>query len=433
MTAAPRPELIRSIGRWALAGLMINGVIGSAIFGMPSLIAAKLGRAAPWAWVMAAVLIGVVIACFAEVASRFRDAGGPYLYARATFGRFAGIQTGWMAYLARLTASASVANLFVIYLGEFWPGFSGRAVGIAVLAILLGSLALVNYRGVGLGSGVSSVIAAAKLAGLGLFVLVGLIWMTGHGAAAAPAAPPGTGPWLEALLILVFAYGGFEAALMPLSEAKNPERDAPVALFTALAVSALIYTLVQLVVTWSLPDAASQARPVAAAASVFLGPAGGALMALVALTSTFGYLAGGMVNVPRLTFAMAEQRDLPRPFGAVHRVFRTPYISIMCYAGATLALAASGSFLRNLTLSVVARLITYGLVCAAVPVLRARDGTPSAAAPARFRLPAGTLIAALGVAGMVVMATQVSRGEAIVMLIVIALATVHWMAVRRER
>ena len=433
MTAAPRPELVRSIGRWALAGLVINGVIGSAIFGMPSLIAAKLGRAAPWAWVMAAVLIGVVIACFAEVASRFRDAGGPYLYARATFGRFAGIQTGWMAYLARLTASASVANLFVIYLGEFWPGTSGRAVGIAVLAILLGSLALVNYRGVGLGSGVSSVIAAAKLAGLGLFVLVGLIWMSGHGAAAAPAAPPGTGPWLEALLILVFAYGGFEAALMPLSEAKNPERDAPVALFIALAVSALIYSLVQLVVTWSLPDAATQARPVAAAASVFLGPAGGALMALVALTSTFGYLAGGMVNVPRLTFAMAEQRDLPRPFAAVHRVFRTPYVSILCYALATLALAASGSFLRNLTLSAVARLITYGLVCAAVPVLRARDGTPRASPPALFRLPAGTLFAVLGVAGMVVMATQVSRGEAIVMVVVIALATVHWLVVRGER
>lgn len=433
MTAAARPELVRSIGRWALAGLVINGVIGSAIFGMPSLIAAKLGRAAPWAWIMAAVLIGVVIACFAEVASRFREAGGPYLYARATFGRFAGIQTGWMAYLARLTASASVANLFVIYLGEFWPGFSGRAVGVAVLAILLGSLAFVNYRGVGLGSRVSTVIAAAKLTGLGLFVLVGLIWMTGHGAAEAPAAPPGTGPWLEALLILVFAYGGFEAALMPLSEAKNPERDAPVALFTALAVSALIYTLVQLVVTWSLPDAATQTRPVAAAASVFLGPTGGALMALVALTSTFGYLAGGMVNVPRLTFAMAEQRDLPRPFAAVHRVFRTPHVSIICYAVATLALAASGSFLRNLTLSVVARLITYGLVCAAVPVLRARDGTPRAVPPALFRLPAGMLFPVLGVGGMAVMATQVSRGEAIVMVIVMALATAHWLVVRGER
>ena len=89
---------------------------------MPSVISGKLGGAAPWAWVWRRALIGVIIACFAEVASRFRGAGGPYLYARATFGRFAGIQTGWMAYLARLTASAIVANLFVIYLGEFWSG-----------------------------------------------------------------------------------------------------------------------------------------------------------------------------------------------------------------------------------------------------------------------------------------------------------------------
>jgi amino acid transporter len=87
------------------------------------------------------------------------------------------------------------------------------------------------------GSRVSSVIAAAKLTGLGLFVIVGLAWMGGHGAVTAPAAPPGVGPWLEALLILVFAYGGFEAALMPLSEARDPERDAPVALFTALAAA----------------------------------------------------------------------------------------------------------------------------------------------------------------------------------------------------
>ena len=133
----------------------------------------------------------------------------------------------------------------MIYLGEFWTGFGGRAVGIAVLALLLGTLASVNYRGVGHGSRVSSVIAAAKLTGLGLFVIVGLVWMAGHGAVDAPPAPPGTGPWLEALLILVFAYGGFEAALMPLAEAKDPEHDAPVALFTALAASAVIYTLVQ--------------------------------------------------------------------------------------------------------------------------------------------------------------------------------------------
>lgn len=427
MTAPERPELVRSIGRWALAGLVINGVIGSAIFGMPSLISGMLGRAAPWAWVIAAALIGVIVACFAEVASRFRGAGGPYLYVRATFGRFAGIQTGWMAYLARLTASAGVANLFVIYLGEFWSGFGGRAVGMAVLALLLGSLAFVNYRGVGLGSRVSSVIAAAKLTGLGLFVIVGVVWMAGHGAVDAPPAPPGTGPWLEALLILVFAYGGFEAALMPLAEAKNPERDAPVALFTALAAAAIIYTLVQVVVTWTLPDAAAQQRPVAAAASVFFGPVGGAFMAACALVSTFGYLAGGMVNVPRLTFAMADQGDLPRSFAAVHRVFHTPHTSIICYALLTFLLASSGSFLRNLTLSVVARLITYGLVCGALPLLRKRDDTPAAAPPAAFRLPGGPVFAVLGVLGLALVATQVSGREAVIMAIVMALASVHYL------
>ncbi len=428
MTTGSRPDLVRTIGRWALTGLVINGVIGSAIFGMPSLIAGKLGRSAPWAWVMAAVLIGVVIACFAEVASRFRDAGGPYLYVRATFGRFAGIQTGWMAYLARLTASASVANLFVIYLGEFWSGFGRRSVGVAVLGLLLGALGLVNYRGVGQGSRVSSVIAAAKLIGLGVFVIVGLAWMAGHGAVAAPPPPNSARPWLEALLILVFAYGGFEAALMPLSEAKNPERDAPVALFTALLASALLYTLVQVVVTWTLPDAASEARPLAAAARIFFGSAAGAFMAVCALVSTFGYLAGGMVNVPRLTFAMAEQGDLPRPFAAVHRVFRTPHISIICYAGLTWLLATNGSFLKNLTLSVVARLITYGLVCAAVPVLRARDGSPRAAPPAAFRMPAGPLLAALGVAGLIVVATQVSAREGVIMVVVMGLASLHYVA-----
>jgi amino acid transporter len=434
MTAATRPELIRTIGRWALAGLVINGVIGSAIFGTPSLISASLGRSAPIAWILSAVLIGVVVACFAEVASRFRDAGGPYLYVRATFGRFAGIQTGWMAYLARLTASASVANLFVVYLGEFWLGFGGQAANLLVLTLLLGGLGFVNYRGVGLGSNVSSVFAAAKLIGLGLFVIGGLLWIGGQGAIDAPPTPAGVGPWLDTLLILVFAYGGFEAAMMPLAEAKDPERDAPFALFVALATSALVYSLVQVVVTFTLPDAAGSARPLADAARAFVGPAGAALMALCALLSTFGYLAGGMVNVPRLTFAMAEQGDLPRPFAAVHRAFRTPHVSIISYGVLTWLLAANGSFLKNLTLSVVARLITYGLVCAAVPVLRARDGTPRAAAPAVFRLPGGAVIAGLGVLGMVVVASQISRRETLIMAAVIALASAHYLlAVRTEK
>ena len=155
-------------------------------------------------------------------------------------------------------------------------------------------------------------------------------------------------------------------------------------------------------------------------------------MALCALLSTFGYLAGAMVNVPRLTFAMAEQRDLPSPFAAIHPVFRTPHVSIVFYGVLVWLLAVSGSFLQNLTLSAVSRLVTYGLVCAALPVLRKRDGTPGAPAAAAFRLPGGPVFAALGLLGMLIVATQVSAGEAIIMAVVVALATLHWLRVRSE-
>ena len=433
MSAPGRPELVRSIGRWALTGLVINGVIGSAIYGLPSSISGKLGSAAPWAWIISAVMIGVIVACFAEVSSRFRDAGGPYLYAHATFGRFAGLQTGWMAYLTRLTASATVANLFIIYLGEFIPGIGGRTGSLLVLTILLVGLAAVNYRGVGQGSKVSSILAAAKLTGLAVFIGLGLFWVAGHGAVDAPPPPPGAQPWLAALLILVFAYGGFEAALLPLSEARNPERDAPVALFAALIASTLVYTLVQVTVTLTLVDPAKAARPLADAARVFLGPSGAGFMAGCALLSTFGYLAGGMVNVPRLTFAMAERKDLPGFFRAVHPIFRTPHLSIIGYAVLVWVLAASGSFLQNLTLSVAARLITYALVCTALPVLRSRDGKPNAAPPAAFRLPGGVIFATIGVAGMVLMATQVSQREMVIMGILVALASVHYFATGGSR
>lgn len=425
-----QPALVRTIGRWTLAGLVINGVLGSAIYGLPSVIGGRLGSAAPFAWLLAAVLIGVVIACFAEVASRFSGAGGPYLYAHATFGRFAGVQTGWMAYLARLTASAANARLFVTYLGEFWPGSAGRGTGLAILVLLVGGLAIVNYRGVRQGAGVSTAFATVKLVSLLVFVALGLGWVASHGAA--PAAPPmeGMEPWLASLLALVFAYGGFEAALMPLAEAKNPQRDAPVALFVGLLAVTVVYTLGQTVVTLTLSDPVESARPLAASARVFLGAPGAAFMALCALLSTFGYLAGAMVNVPRLTFAMAERRDLPPQFAAIHPAFRTPYVSILLYAALVFVLAASGNFLQNLTLSAVSRLVTYGLVCAALPVLRWRDGTAGAPSTAAFTLPGGPVFAALGLLGMAVVATQVSAREGIIMAVVVTLATLHWLRVK---
>jgi len=427
------PTLVRAIGRWSLAALVLNGVIGSSVFGLPSVIGGRLGPASPWAWLAAAAGIGVIVACFAEVASRFGEAGGPYLYARVAFGRLAGIEMGWMAYLVRLTASATNANLFVIYLGELWPGAQGPLASRLVLAVLIAPLAVVNYRGVTQGARVSSLFMAAKLVPLTGFLLLGLALVVPHPVTPVVTPEAGLRDWADVILLLVFAYGGFEAALVPLGEARDPTRDAPFALFLTLVVCALLYSLVQLVVIAALPDPAVSERPLAAAAQVFMGPAGAIVMAVAAMISVYGYLAGAMVNVPRLTFAMAEAGDLPEPLARVHPRFRTPYLSVAIFAALVWLLAASSGFLQNLTLSAVSRLFTYGLVCAALPRFRFADTRPgSSVPPAATRLRAGLLWATLGVLFSIGVATRMTGKELKVMVITLGLGWCSWLWVRRR-
>src|SRR5438045_7660766 len=97
---------VRAIGRWSLAALTVNCIIGSGVFGLPSVLASLLGRASVLAVLLAAVAMAVIMACFAEVASRFAHTGGPYLYAQQAFGRFMGIQVAWLVWFVLLTACA---------------------------------------------------------------------------------------------------------------------------------------------------------------------------------------------------------------------------------------------------------------------------------------------------------------------------------------
>ncbi len=379
--------------------------------------------------------MALVVAAFAEIASRLNRAGGTYLYARVAFGRLAGIEMAWLTYLVRLTAAATNANLFIIYLAEFWPAATGPVESRVLLALVLLPLATANYRGVRGGVGTSNVFAVAKLAPLAVFVVAGLFVMATDGGATVPARETAAdaGTWLEAILLLVFAYGGFESALLPLGEAKNPRRDAPVALFTALGLCALLYTLVQVVVLAMLADPGSTDRPLAAAAHVFLGPLGGWLMAAGALVSVYGYLAASMVNVPRLTYAVAAEGDLPPRLAKVHPKFRTPHVSVVVFAGAVWALAAAGSFLQNLSLSAVSRLLTYGMVCVALVVLRKRERERGDVEPAWFRVPAGPLVAGLGLAFTAVLALRMKQAELAVLAGTLVCGLLHWLWMRGRK
>src|SRR6202158_3597279 len=142
--SAPHQGLVCAIGRWSLVALVVNSIIGSGVFGLPSTVAALIGNYSPYAALAAGAGMTVIMGCFAEVASRFQEAGGPYLYARVAFGRLMGIQTAWMLWLGQVAAPAANANLFVIYLGEFWPHARDPVPRAVILTILVCVFALIH-------------------------------------------------------------------------------------------------------------------------------------------------------------------------------------------------------------------------------------------------------------------------------------------------
>ena len=144
-------NVARAIGRWSLAALMAYIMIGSGIFGLPARVASLTRRQSPIAFPTAAVGIGVIAACFGEVASRFRESGGPYLYTKVAFGPLVGLQTGWLNWLSRLASSAANANLLPDYLAEFWPRMREPFPRVVAITLLLAVLTAINVRGVKMG------------------------------------------------------------------------------------------------------------------------------------------------------------------------------------------------------------------------------------------------------------------------------------------
>jgi len=424
----PQTGLVRAIGRWSLAALAVNSIIGSGIFGLPSTVAALLGKRSIAGVLIAGAAIGIIMACFAEVASQFSDAGGPYLYARTAFGRLVGILVGWMLYLSQAAAPAANANLFVIYLAEFWPAAKEPWPRAVILTLLVGVLALLNALGAREGTIVSNVFTVAKLLPLFMVATAGAAVTIIHHTPWGPSPSPPTAVWMKAMVLLIFYYGGFESAMAPMSEAKNPRRDAAFALFVALITCTVIYTVVQWVVVGVLGPGATTDRPLAEVARVTMGSRGAELVAIGALVSVYGYLSAKLLAMPRVTFALAKNGDLPRIFASVNSNFQTPLFSILFFAIAVWGLAMVGSFAWNVTLSVVARLFYYAVVCASLIVLRRKQ--PQAA---RFRLPAGPLFALLGIGICVALATQVDLTKSVILAATLGAAILNWVWARQKR
>ena len=385
----PPPGLVRAIGRWDFTAAIINGVIGSGIFSLPSVLAGLTGAWSPVTFILAGLGMLTMLLCMAEVASRFTEAGGPYLYVREAFGRDAGFQAGWLTFFIRATSAAAALNVFTDYLGPLAPALAQGVGRIGTMTVVLGVITAINVLGVRQATWAVDVLTAGKLLPLLLLIALGLPRVS---AAVLATQTVEHADWTQAVLLLVFAYGGFDTPLIVAGEVRRPRKDSAFALIVGMAVIASVYTLVQVVAVGVVPAVAATKAPLAEAYRLLMGRPGVLLITLGAMVSTYGLATGSVLAAPRLLFSMARRGELPRVLARIHPRFRTPDVAIVSYAAVTLAFALYGSFTWNATVSAIVRLVTYGLICAALLVFRRRGGEEPG-----FRLPGGTVIAPVAI------------------------------------
>lgn len=411
--------------RYDLAAIVINGVIGAGIFGLPSKVFALAGTYSLISFVVCAICVAFIVLSFAEVASRFSETGGPYVFARESYGPITGFVVGWLVWLARVTAFSANCILLPEYLGFFFPSLASGLPRALLITALVATLTAVNVRGVRAVADTGNFLAVAKLVPLVAFVIAGFFFLDPKNFAGSPI--PGYHAFSQSVLLLLYAFTGFEMAVIPAGESRNPQRDLPIALLAGMATVVAVYLSIQVVCIGTLPGLANTQRPLADAAAKFLGTRGALLITAGILFSLGGNLNVLILSASRMIYAMAERRDLPSPLAAIHPRFRTPAAAVLLTTAIMLILTLSGTFVYLVTLSVLSRLITYLLTCGAAPILRYRLKTA-----AKFHLPGGALIPTAGIVVILWLLSNVSLREAVAILIatLVGLAT-YWLSKRR--
>ena len=382
-------ELKRGLTSVDLVSITLNSVIGAGIFTMPAALAAGAGNLSLTALLAMLVLVALIALCMAEVASRYDVTGGPVVYARAAFGPLPAFIVGWLLYLSRLATFGAIAVTMLDYGAGLWPPLEGTAVRVLVTTLFVGTITFINIRGVVRGAWTGNVLLALKLLPLGLLALAGVLLV---GGTPLPLPEPDSIEELGAgFLIAFYAFMGFEQSTLVAGEARNPRRDMPIGLLGGIAVVGLLYSLLLVACMYTVPDLGAARRPLADAAAALVGAQGATLVALTAVLSCAGTLSVWMVSSPRVLFALSVQGELPRALSSVHALRGTPYVAILASAVLVWLLTVSGTFIYLATFSALTRLLVYAASCAALPVLRGREGR------ALISLPFGQVLAGLTV------------------------------------
>lgn len=377
------------LGFWSIVLLGINAIIGSGIFGLPNKAYGIIGPASILVIVFCMFLAVSIALCFAEAAGHFKENGGPYIYAKEAFGDFIGFEVGFMKWAIGIIAWAAMAAFFAQALGQVWPAANEGIVRTIIVCCVLIGLGIVNIMGVKTSKILNNVITLGKLLPLILFVAVGIFFIKGGNFT--PFIPSGKGTvdsFVAAVLLMFYAFTGFESLAVAAEDMENPKKNVPKALMAVMGLVSLFYVLILIVCIGALGgDLANSTAPVADAAKVFLGPIGGVIITAGTIVSVGGINIAASFITPRSGVALAENGILPKCIAKTNKN-DAPYVAIIITVVLATLLAATGSFTKLAAISVVSRFAQYIPTCLSILVFRKKLNYEEGS----FKMPLGPVI-----------------------------------------
>jgi amino acid transporter len=336
-----------------VTNLVVGAIIGADIYVASQFGARYLGPFSLIVWVIAGVMAIVIALCFAQCASLLPKVGGPYAYAREAWGPFWGFVVGWSLWLAEWVSLAVFPVAFVQYLTVFLPNlsliFQTIIKGLFVLFLIAS-----NIFGVRAAGRTNDVLTIVKLAPLILFAAIGALFVIVNPATAAsnfsPLLPNGLGSFGLALVLIFWAYAGFEISTIPAEEIKDAKKTIPRAIVLGIAIVTVFYLVTNVLLFAVRPSAQLMGdnAPMVAATGVALSwnhpllLVGVAIVGIGALVSVAGSDESGMIGTSRLGYALAADGLFPSVFAKIHPKFKTPYLGIIIQAVTALIAAVYG-------------------------------------------------------------------------------------------
>lgn len=419
-----RVGLTRKLSTFDVTSLVVGSIIGADIYVAAAIGVKDMGPASLLVWVLAGVMATVIAVSFAFCAAMVPRVGGPYSYAKEVAGSFGGFIVGWSLLLAEWFSLAVFPVAFTRYFVALVPGLTDLQ-QILVKVAFVGVILVTNLFGVKAAGRFNDVLTLGKLAPLFLLMGAGMLFVVFNSGAALPHFEPffqGDLRTMGQVLVLVFwAYAGFELSTLPANEIERPAKTIPRAIFLGMLIVAVFYLTTNFVIIGLVDSgtlSTSTAPLMIAAASAFgftptWAVIGALILGIGAVVSIMGSDESSTIGTSRLAFAMAADGLLPRFFGKLHSKYQTPYVGLIVLCGTALVASIFGTLSQLINASVFLLAFAYIATCISAILLERRHEETAKHFRARRAIPV------IGALFGVVLLSQVGLDQILVSLVLL--------------